>query len=265
MAEENFPQWNDAAQSESVKALYVWVVGNAKKQVQWYDERRKPKRLWAQVVRGAALLLATLGALCPLITPVVNIYWQSQLPTLGYVFLAIGAAFITFDKLYGFSTSWMRYAGTQVSLEMLLREFQFDWILLQSQIFSAATSIQKLKEFTGKVDGIVKQETDAWITDFKNNIAELEKALKAGAEERKPGAIKLTVPNSRDFQRISISVNGAFSKELEGVTETLLDPVPPGRHEIFLSATDKTGTVHRETKVVEVTANTTAAIEITVK
>jgi len=265
MVGEGFPEWKNDDQPGSVKGLYQWVIGNTQKQIQWYDERRRPRRLLAQGVRLIALILATLGALCPLAAPAMDKYWQSQLPTLGYVFFAIGAAFVSFDRYYGFSSSWMRFASTQLSLEMFLREFQFDWILLQSQAFSAASSIQKLKEFTGKVDGIVKQETDAWITDFKNNIAELEKMLKAGAEERKPGAVKLTIPNARDFHRISISVDGAFNKDMEGVTETLLDTVPPGRHEVSLSATDKTGTVHREAKVVEVTANATVAIEITIK
>lgn len=265
MSDEGFPEWNSDDQPASVKALYQWVVRNTQKQIQWYDGRRTPRRLIAQGVRGVALLLAMSGALCPLAAPAMNKYWQSQLPTMGYVFLAIGAAFATFDRYYGFSSSWMRFASTQLSLEILLREFQFDWILSQSQAFSAGTSIQKLKEFAGKVDSIVKQETDAWINDFKKNIDELEKMLKTGAEERKPGAIKLTVPNARDFQRISISVNGAFSKEMEGVTETLLDTIPPGRHEISLSAVDKAGIEHREAKVVAVTANTTTAIELSVK
>jgi len=265
MSDEVFPEWKDADQPGSVTALYQWVVQNTHKQIQWYDERRPLRRYLAQGVRGVALVLATLGALCPLAAPAMDKHWQSQLPTLGYVFLAVGGLLVTFDKFFGFSNSWMRFASTQLSLDMLLREFQFDWILLQSQAFSAASSIQKLKEFTGKVDGIVKQETDAWITEFKNNIAELEKMLKAGAEERKPGAIKLTIPNARDYSRISISVDGAFNKDMEGVTETLLDSVSPGRHEVSLSATDKTGSMHKEAKVVEVTANTTAAIEITIK
>jgi len=265
MSENQFPEWNGTDQPGSINALYLWVVQNTDKQIQWYNKRRPLRRYLAQGVRGVALGLGTLGALCPLAAPAMDKYWQSQLPTLGYVFFAIGAAFVSFDRYYGFSSSWMRFASTQLSLEMFLREFQFDWVLLQSQTFSAASSIQKLKEFTGKVDGIVKQETDAWINDFKNNIAELEKMLKASAEERKPGAVKLTIPNARDYQRISISVDGAFNKNMEGVTETLLDSIPPGRHEVSLSATDKTGIVHKEVKVVEVTANTTAAIEITIK
>ncbi|OGU02175.1 MAG: hypothetical protein A2X82_01435 [Geobacteraceae bacterium GWC2_55_20] len=264
MFDEQFPEWNNDDQQYSVKALKQWVVTNTQKQIDWYETRRKPRRLLAQGVRGLALILATLGALCPLLAPVVTINGL-KLPELGYAFLAVGAALIPFDRYYGFSSSWMRFSSTQLSLEMLLREFQFDWILLQSQVFSAGTSIQKLKEFTGKVDGIIKQETDAWITDFKNNIAELEKMLKAGAEERKPGAIKLMIPNARDFQRISISVDGAFNKEMEGVTETLIDSISPGRHEVSLSTVDKSGSEHREAKVVDVTASTTVSVDVTIR
>ncbi|MDU0457641.1 MAG: SLATT domain-containing protein [Geobacteraceae bacterium] len=265
MSDIQFPEWDTNDKQSSIAKLFHCVVAHAREQIKWYDERRKPKRLCAQAVRGLALFLATLGALCPLVTPVLDEYWKSQLPTLGYVFLAIGAALVGFDRLYGFSSSWMRFTSTQLSLEMLLKEFQFDWLLMQSQPFSETTSIQKLKDFASKLDGIVKQETDAWITDFKSNIAELEKMLKTGADERKPGAIKLTITNAKSFKVFSIYVDGAFNKKIDGVTEALLDMVSPGRHEVSISAVDMAGNEQKETKVVEVAANTIASVEIVLR
>jgi len=263
MSDQDFPEWSDENQPAYIKTLYQWVVKNTQQQIQWYDQRRRPMRFLAQWVRGIALVLATLGAICPLITPIID-GENKTFPTLGYVFIAIGAALVSFDRYYGFSRSWMRFASTQFSLQVLLREFQFDWSLFLSQPFSATASIQKLNEFSGKVDAIVKQETDAWIADFKNNIAELEKMLKAGAEEKKPGAIKLSVPNARNFQKIAVTLNGTHFKEISGVTETLLDSIPPGRHEVSLSAFTDEGKESREAKVVEVVAGSTAAIEMSI-
>jgi len=260
-----FPEWDNADQAGSTKKLYNWLIQCAQKQIQWYDSRRPLRRRLAQGVRGIALILATLGAICPLAAPAMDKHWQSQLPILGYVFLAVGGLLVTIDKFFGFSNSWMRFASTQLSLEILLKEFQFDWVLQQSKPYSAETSIQKLKDFAGKVDGIVKQETDAWITDFKSNISDLEKMLKVSAEERKPGAIKLTIPNAKDFNKISISAGDDYKKDIEGVTEALFDSIPPGRFEISVSTTDKNGVAHKESKVVEVSPSATASVEITIR
>lgn len=55
-----------------------------------------------------------------------------------------------------------------------------------------------MKDFSAKVDGHIKQETDAWINEFRSNIAELEKVLKTGADERKP---KLAIFEDYEIRR----------------------------------------------------------------
>lgn len=186
MADEKFPGWNNDDQPGSINELYQWVISKTQKQIDWYENKRKPMKYLAQRMRGGALVSATLGGLCPLLAPLMDPRGHI-LPTLGYVFIGLGAALITFDKFYGFSSAWMRFADAQLSLTTLLRELQFDWILLRAQPFSVETAIQKLKEFTSRVDSIVKQETEVWLVNLKNTIDQLEKRLKDENEKRKAG------------------------------------------------------------------------------
>jgi len=186
MANEIFPAWNNDDQPGSVTTLYEWVIGKAQAQIDWYDGKRIPEKKRAQQIRVCALILATLGGLCPLLSPLFSTN-GTFLPTFGYVFVALSAAAVAFDKLYGFSRAWMRFAGAQLSLEIFLKEFQFDWRVLQSKPFSVEASLEMLKKFTANVDDIVKQETNIWITNFKNTIDKLEEKLKAKEERSGSG------------------------------------------------------------------------------
>lgn len=263
MSNNNFPEWNNSNPANSIDAYFRWITRKAEDQVKWYETRRIPQKTWSQRTRWLSLTFATLGALCPLAAPMV-MFQGHNLPELGYIFLALGALIMAFDRLYGFSSSWMRYASTQLNLDIALREFQFEWALLQSQSHTPDAALQKLKDFSGKIDGIVKQETDAWINEFRSNIAELEKVLKTGAEERKPGALQLKVSNARDFGKISVCLDNVLRKEMSGVSETLIDMVMPGSHELLLTGIDTNGKERRETKVVTVTANTSVAVEVSI-
>lgn len=190
----------------------------------------------------------------------------------GYVFFGIAAAIYGFDKFFGLSTGWMRYIVTQMALEKALKEFQYDWLILRAQPNDPAGAqnantqalLQKMRDFTSQVETLVKQETDAWVLEFQNNLSQLEKVLKTEVENRKPGSIKVTVSNALEYSSVSIRLKGVQQKELSGTTQALLDAIPPGMYEVEAvgSKANKTG---KDSKVVEVEPNALAAVELTLK
>lgn len=131
MPNNDFPKWDNNDPVKSVNNYFRWLTRKAEDQVDWYEQRRIPQKSWSQRTRWLSLSFATLGALCPLAAP-MQIFKGNNLPEWGYIFLALGALIMTFDRLYGFSTSWMRYASTQLNLDIALREFQFEWAQLKS-------------------------------------------------------------------------------------------------------------------------------------
>lgn len=114
------------------------------------------------------------------------------------------------------------------------------------------------------MDNLVKQETDAWVFEFQSNFAELYKVLRTDIETKKLGSIKVTVTNAKDFEKVSIRLNDSPMKELFGVTEGLIEAVPPRQYEVMAAGT-KENIEFKESNVIEVQPNAMASIEMTLR
>lgn len=112
------------------------------------------------------------------------------------------------------------------------------------------------------MEDLVRQETDAWVQEFQSGMVELAKILKTEVETRKLGSIKVTVPNAKDFERVSIRLDDNQMKELIGVTEGLIEAIPPGRYEA--TAVGKKGNREwKDSKIIEVKPSAMVPVEIT--
>jgi hypothetical protein len=271
--QEHFPVWDATKANESLALMQQWAVNKAQERIDWYKDNTKTKRILAVLLRIIVIFFAAVGGLCPLID--ATGVFITKLPGIdsftlgkwGYVFIALAAAIVGFDKFFGLSAGWMRFIVTQLSLERVLKEFHYDWafLLAQQQEQQVKTNIpllQRAKDFTLKVEDLVKQETDAWVQEFQSGMAELAKGLKTEVETRKPGSIRVTVTNAKDFERVSIRLDDNQIKELIGVTEGLIEAVPPGRYEVR-AVGKKDNRECKDSKVIQVQANAMASVEIT--
>ena len=263
MANDNeFPDWDPSDPTQSLTLLYKWTVKTTETRIAWYDQSRKPKRAGSQWLRVFSILFAAIGALCPLIDATKIFGDEILLGQWGYVSIALAAAIVGYDKYFGLSTGWMRYIVTQLSLEKALKEFQYDWIILNAQQSNTSALLRRIKDFSLQVESLVRQETDAWVLEFESSVAQLEKVLKTEGETRKPGLIKMTVTNATDFDTVTIKLNDNPVKELIGVTEGLIDSVPPKRYEVTAIGR-KDNKESKGSKVIEVQANSMTSVEIT--
>lgn len=273
MTEPNkFPVWNKEKPDESLDSIYGWAVELAVGYSQWYDRKKKPSKIWSKSLRFFAIMFAAAGALCPLLDA-TGIFSNSAelqnrlvLAQWGYVFLALAASIAGFDYYFGHSSGWMRFIVTQISIDRALKEFQYDWALLKARQGNAAGNtllfLQRAKDFTLQIENIVKQETDAWVTEFRSNISQLEKVLKTEIETRKPGSIRVVVKNCAAFERVVIRLNNDPVKELVGVTEGIINTVSPGQYEVAVSGR-KDGQESKANQIIEVQAGATATAEFT--
>lgn len=262
MANDNvFPDWDPGDPAGSLTLLYRWTVKTAESRIAWYDRSRKPKRAGSQWLRVFSILFAAIGALCPLVDATKIVGDKILLGQWGYVFIAVAAAIVGYDKYFGLSTGWMRYIETQLSLEKALKEFQYDWIILNAQQTSTSALLRRIKDFSLQIDSLVKQETDAWVLEFQSSVAELEKLLKTEVEAKKTGHVKITVANAADFDTVIIKLNDDPVKELVGVTEGLIDSVPPKQYEV--TAVGRKGDKESKgSKVIEVQPNSVTSVEM---
>ena len=101
----------------------------------------------------------------------------------GYVSLGLAAACIGLDKFFGFSSSWVRFILTGLTLQRHLAEFQHDWAILSSKavvekfyLKMCEIMLRRIQEFRFKVHSELDKEASNWATEYRNNIAEMERA-----------------------------------------------------------------------------------------
>jgi hypothetical protein len=262
-----FPVWSKENPDESLNKIYNWAVRIAANNIEWYARKKRPRRLGSLFLRAFSIVFAGIGALCPLVDAATGSFGgKFQLAQWGYVFLALAASIAGFDYYFGQSSGWMRFVVTELSIERALKEFQYDWVILkvQQDKNQANTPIflQRAKDFTLQIENIIKQETDTWVAEFQTNITQLEKILKTETEARKTGSIKIAVKNCTDFDKISIRLNDNLVKELNGVSEGIINTVAPGRYEVTVIGKKDEKEI-KANKVVEVQPGAIASVDFT--
>jgi hypothetical protein len=161
----------------------------------------------------------------------------------------LAAACVGFDKFFGFSSGWMRYISTKITLERMLGEFRLDWAMMVAKFGpnpptadQVQLMIQRIKEFLSGVTTQVEQETQAWVLEFKTNLAEIEKSAKAQGESTRPGAIDITVTNGLDAEDgFTVALDGMDVKSRIKGTNYQIPYVPPGPHKVAV-----TGIINKE-------------------
>ena len=269
----DFPPWDDKDPKGSLLRWYGATVGQGEAAIDWYKRKQRGKRFGSRLFRYAAIGLVAIGAILPLLSMnglnlEQHLPFKVPVPQWGYVVFAIAAGFVLGDRLFGFSTGWIRFIKTQLVLEGALTELRYDWLALFSKLSGNAptqdeiqTLIQRLKAFVVFVHTQVQQETEAWVLEFQSSLADLEKAAKVGAEATKPGSLQVTVPNAADFDGgVTASMNGMEVKKVDG-TRCLFLSVMPGQHQVLIKGT-RAGKTIEASEIVKVTPDTMATVTV---
>lgn len=243
---------NDEEIQESIGQLYQYAEASAGSSIAWYGKQKRQKARMSRLLRGLAILFTIAGGL----TPVVAALGLTQIPLpgarqvdaghLGYLLLGLAAACIGFDKFFGFSSGWMRYLATKMTIERSLSEFRLDWAMMVAKLREKSPTtdqvqlmIQRVKEFLLTVNTQVEQETQAWVSEFKTNLAEIEKTAKAQGESTRPGAIDITLTNGMDTDDgFTVTLDGMEIKKIRG-TKYQIGYVAPGPHKIAVTGVVK--------------------------
>lgn len=247
-------KWSTPAEIQSsIVTLYQYAEATANDSIEWYRRKKRPKALMSRLLRSLAIILTTVGGLTPIISALRSSAAQVPQPIsslnvghLGYLFLGLAAAPVGFDKFFGFSSGWMRYITTKFTLEKMLSEFRMDWAMMVAKLGEKSPTtdqvqlmIQRIKEFLVAINTHVEQETLTWVSEFKTNLAEIEKTATTQRESARPGAIDITVTNGMDTEDgFTVVLDGMEVKKIRG-TKYQIGYVPPGPHKIAVTGTIK--------------------------
>lgn len=269
-----FPVWDSQDVWKSLQCLFLATVKQGESAIAWYRNNIRMKRLGSQVLRSAAIILTSIGALLPLVVAAASRFDQSNTwknwvdAQWGYIAFATAAACVAADKFYGFSSGWIRYMKTQIALEGALSDLHYDWIALVSKVGAQQPTgdqvqgmLQKMKDFVVLVRTQIQQETDAWVLEFQANLADLTNAVKAQRDAQKPGSAQVTVSNAKDFDAgVKVQLDQSEERTIEG-TQCLFASVAPGTHEILVIG-KKGNQTFKAASVVKVAADSLASVSI---
>jgi hypothetical protein len=257
--------WKAGEASDSLAQLLKYVEQEAANAIAWYWRNKRWKARCSRFIQIAAILLTALAGLFPVIAYLLKEFkwpFPSESGLWSSLFVGVAAALIGLDRAFGLSSGWTRYILTATSLRKLLEEFRFDCALLMCKSGQNPTPddvvriVQRAKDFRLAVEDAVSRETQDWATEFQNNVAQLEKDVKAQIEALKgeldkakqsrvvdaSGALELTVVNAQqaDGGKIQIILDGAerniADEVLTGGNKWVRINVLPGQYKLSVKA-----------------------------
>ncbi|MFJ2632927.1 SLATT domain-containing protein [Streptomyces sp. NPDC087422] len=161
----------------TITALFAHAERYTIEAIDWYLTKRRRPAQWSRLLRSIAVGAAVVGGIIPLV--------HSASPGLitpdwGFVFLAVGAGCVLFDRVFGHSTSWSRFARTGISLQHALALAQSEWVSVLVTLDPAQPGKEELrdllsvvKRLQSKVHEIMQEETSGWIGYLAEGLEEL--------------------------------------------------------------------------------------------
>jgi hypothetical protein len=239
---------DEAAKSTYVAEIYQYACKKAEGTINWYLKKKTSKQNISRFLRFLAISLTTIGGLVPLIiasnvlpeaTPQKAIGYGQ----FGYIALALAGACVFIDKFFGFSSGWMRYVITAMTLHRLRDEFNLDWAIISSSAQSQPPNasvreimLKRVQIFLLDVMREVESETATWAAEYSTSLAELEKSTKQQLEINKPGVINLTVKNANTVSNGVVVLLDEVARQTITTDECQLSPVFPGNHFVKIQA-----------------------------
>ena len=249
----------------------IYVEREAGNSIDWYWRNKRSKSFFSRIIRFLAITLTAAAGIFPIAVEMLNPlmgYFQLkyQIPHSGLassLFVGLAAGLYGFDKAFGLSSGWTRYVLTATLLEKTLEQFRLQWTLLMAKTSREPTpdQIEALlacaRDFRVGVAQTVLQETKDWVTEFQDNLGQLERETQAQIEDLRarvetsrknlsdeslPGAVELTVSDATrsDDNSFDVSIDtekGLLLKETARSTITWATTgIAPGSYRLLLKA-----------------------------
>jgi hypothetical protein len=276
------PDIGQPEQDQELQQLYLALVAKTEEAIHWYDRHKSKHKRRAVLLRGAAVALAGLASIVPIAISMFPAHWEPQrwVP-IASILAALGAGCVGFDRLYGFSSNWMRYLTALLDLETQLESLQFGWArrALESRLAEGAkgdnltASLNLLQTALASVNQALRTETLEWITHFAGALQEFEKSV-AAQRATGPTSAALVAP-THGALKVHIaeadSLDGRQCKLQLGETGPVLEHtgatkafagLTPGQHLLRVHATRK-GTPVSAEDIVTIQPGETTSVSVT--
>jgi hypothetical protein len=276
---------------QALQAIYEHAGGTCTTLCGWYWSSIRTKRRTSLVVRFLTFVLLILGTVLPILAALNGAPGDKlKFTQYGVVALALGGLLQVADRVFGWSSGWLRYITTVTAMENLTRKFELEWagyILNKAGALDESDCKQLFdlaKRFEDDVVKLQIDETDKWATEFSSGTALLgdlikaqresgEKAVEAaravvasqqaGAQAsekaQQNGAVEVALVHEADPIPVTIGIDDNPLEEFLGTAWSKLD-LPPGQH--ILNIVTKGTTPQTIKKIVEIPPGGLAHVEV---
>jgi hypothetical protein len=267
--EKDFLAWNQfdgKSPEEALPAIYHHAIVYSNQCRGWYWKSIRNKRLISLVTRILTFGLGGLGVAAPLIAAIWSgdtqrLVWSQ----LAVIALAVAGLLQLADRVFGWSSGWLRYISTVTAMENLTRRFQMEWALyfVNRGATQGPCEIRPLFElaqrFETQLGDLQAQETDGWIAEFNTGrimlgevikssreaadklVVETRAALAARNQSSATGSIELSFTTElRPAPLLRISLDGGAFEECRGLSWVRLRVDPGHHHAVIQAAHDNT-------------------------
>ena len=251
-------KYKDKPVDEALPSIYEHASGKSNKTCGWYWASIKNKRRASLFFRFITFGLVILGTLLPILAGLMTKpEIRLQFTQWGVAALALGGLLQVADRVFGWSSGWLRYITTVTAMENLTRKFEMDWA---GYVLSKTTALEKAdvkklfevaKQFVDGISKMQSEETDKWVTEFNSGMAlmgDLIKSQKKAGEEalkkvqttltaqktaaqvaQETGAVELTLVHKAAAKPVKIAIDEKDPIEFTGTVWSKVG-VPAGQH-----------------------------------
>jgi SMODS and SLOG-associating 2TM effector domain 2 len=247
-------EWAPDTDAASVSAIMSFSESIGTNAEAWYFGRVKVKKFGGRILRVGAIMLTTLGGLLPMISEMARAAKERHemmvftfSPVWASVFIALAGALLLLDRFWGFTSAWVRYLTTGQKISEALATFRFDiqdcrrgWSGGRPSSEQIGYALQRCREFVGLINAIVREETNAWASEFQGTLSKIDEAMKNAPSVTAHGALDLKVANGDAVSEWVVQIGGGAPQKRSG-KEIAFGGLSPGLITVRITAVDNAG------------------------
>jgi conflict system pore-forming effector with SLATT domain len=270
---------------EALASIHKHVEATSLMMCKWYWTSIRTKRLTSLAARWFAFGLFVGGTVLPICAALQDAPKDRLLFTQWAVaLLAVAGPAQLADRVFGWSSGWIRYITTVTTMENLTRAFQLEWakyILSKTPLDASDVKVlfELAKGLEQELTKLQADETTKWVAEFNTGTSLLESMIKSQREEADkkldairtslstqekanlPGAIEVTLTHESGIKPVLISLDKEGPVKFVGPVWSMQD-IPPGQH--TLSIQTESNPPQTTMKVIEVAPGGVARVEVKV-
>ena len=284
-------EYKDKEPHEALESIYTHVEAASLMMCNWYWASIRTKRITSLSVRSIAFVLLVLGTSLPIFAA-IQIEASDKLLFTQWAVALLAVAGLTqvADRVFGWSSGWMRYITTVTTMENLTRAFELEWAkyLVSKNDPIDSSDVKNLFELAkGLEQELTKlqaDETTKWVTEFNTGISLLESLIKTQREQtdkklnsirttltteveaakteekaNRPGAVEVTLTHKAEPKKVRIALDDESPVEFFGLAWARKN-ISPGQHVLMIQTnSDPPQTIER---VVDISPASVAKVEI---